>query len=113
MLRIKSICKEKNIKLNALAKRLGITYHSLHAIMTGNPQLATLKKVAEALEVTVRDLFVEENEVSIDINYADFTTRLTIKDLIQISQLSSTDDNQHCFKKEEMDEEFEEEELDE
>lgn len=113
MLRIKSICKEKNIKLNALAKRLGITYHSLHAIMTGNPQLATLKKVAEALDVTVRDLFVEENEVTIDVNYADFTTRLTINDLINISKLSSTDDTDELFdEEEENEEEFEENELD-
>jgi len=57
MLKIKEICKEKGISLTELANRLGITYQSLRAAMTGNPTLLTMKNIAEALEVPILDLF--------------------------------------------------------
>jgi len=53
MLRIKEICKEKDISLDGLSKKLGIGYQSLHSAMTGNPKLETLEKIAVALDVSV------------------------------------------------------------
>ena len=57
MFRIKEICSQKGITLQELAKRLNINYQSLHAAMSGNPTIETLKKIADVLEVQVVDLF--------------------------------------------------------
>jgi transcriptional regulator with XRE-family HTH domain len=62
MLRIKEICKEKDISLDGLSKKLGIGYQSLHSAMTGNPKLETLEKIAVALDVSVSELFESKNE---------------------------------------------------
>ena len=64
MFKIKEICKEKGITLKELAKRLNITYQSLHTIMTGNPKIKTLHKVADALGVEIWELFVKKNYLS-------------------------------------------------
>ncbi|MDR0681677.1 MAG: helix-turn-helix transcriptional regulator [Dysgonamonadaceae bacterium] len=57
MLRVKEICKEKGITLQDLSKRLGITYNTLHLIITGNPKKDTLEKIAAELNVSIIDLF--------------------------------------------------------
>ena len=57
MFRIKEICSQRGITLQELAKRLNINYQSLHAAMTGNPTIETLKKIADVLGVQVVDLF--------------------------------------------------------
>jgi transcriptional regulator with XRE-family HTH domain len=57
MFRIKEICKEKGITLQDLSKKLGINYQSVHAIMTGNPTVDTLQKLANVLEVQITELF--------------------------------------------------------
>lgn len=57
MLRISEICKEKNITQQALSKKLGITYQSLHAAVSGNPKLETLQNIADALGVDITELF--------------------------------------------------------
>lgn len=61
MLRIKEICKEKGISLQDLSNKLGINYQSLHSIMTGNPKLETLQNIADKLDVSIKDLFPDEN----------------------------------------------------
>ena len=65
MLRIKEICKEKGISLEDLSKKLGIGYQSLHSAMTGNPKLETLSKIADALNVSVSELFEIKNDTTI------------------------------------------------
>jgi transcriptional regulator with XRE-family HTH domain len=57
MFRIKEICKEKGITLQELARKLGINYQSVHAIMTGNPTVETLQKIAAVLGVPITELF--------------------------------------------------------
>ena len=63
MLKIKEICKEKGITLKELAERLNITYQSLHTIMTGNPTIKTLEKIADVLGVNAWDLFEKEGNL--------------------------------------------------
>lgn len=56
--RIKELCKEKNITQKDLAGKLGVTDISLNKTLRGEyPQLQTLEKIAEALNVQVVDLF--------------------------------------------------------
>ena len=65
MLRIQEICKEKGITMQILAKRMNITYQALYASVSGNPTIGKLKEIADALEVTITDLFdrAEDNAI--------------------------------------------------
>ena len=56
--RIKELCKEKGILLKDLAKKLGISDAGLsQSINQPYPQLQTLERIANALDVEVVDLF--------------------------------------------------------
>ena len=63
MLRIKEICKEQGITLQELSNRLNINYQSLHAVMTGNPTVETLQKMAATLNVSILELFEKQHFV--------------------------------------------------
>ena len=54
---IKEVCKEKNIPLAEVAKRIGISPVSLSQSLNGNPTLSRLQEVASALGVDVSELF--------------------------------------------------------
>ena len=56
--RIKELCEERGITQKELAERLGITDISLNKTLRGGyPQLQTLEKIANQLEVEVWQLF--------------------------------------------------------
>lgn len=56
--RIKEICQEKGMTQKDLAEKLGITDISLNKTLRGEyPQLQTLEKIAEKLEVPITELF--------------------------------------------------------
>lgn len=54
---IKEVCKEKNISLAEVAKRIGISPISLSQSLNGNPTLSRLQEVASVLGVDVSELF--------------------------------------------------------
>ena len=58
-LRLKEILEEKNMTLTDLSEKTGIEKGNLSAISNNkkNPTMETLKKIAEALEVKLSDLF--------------------------------------------------------
>lgn len=56
-LRIKEICKEKNLTLGDLADKMEIKRESLSRAINGKPNLETLEKIATALDVQVWELF--------------------------------------------------------
>ncbi|WP_462347917.1 helix-turn-helix domain-containing protein [Butyricimonas faecihominis] len=56
-LRIKEICKEKNLTISMLAERMQIKQESLSRAINGNPTMETLQKIATALNVQVWELF--------------------------------------------------------
>ncbi|MDY6024669.1 helix-turn-helix transcriptional regulator [Bergeyella zoohelcum] len=56
MLRIKEVAKAKGITLTEVAQKLGISKVSLSNSINGNPTLETLLKIAEVLDVDVREL---------------------------------------------------------
>ena len=62
MLRIKELLKEKGITLKDLAAMLGITNVALSRIVNGNTTIETLRKIAEALDVDVRELITPTKE---------------------------------------------------
>ncbi len=61
MLDVKRIIKEKGYTVTSLAEKLEMTQVSLSRIINGNPTVDTLQKIANALEVDVKDLFNSTN----------------------------------------------------
>lgn len=57
MLKIKEVIKNKGYSVTSLAEKIGMTQVSLSRIINGNPTVETLKKIATALDVDIRDLF--------------------------------------------------------
>ncbi|MFK8301523.1 helix-turn-helix domain-containing protein [Capnocytophaga stomatis] len=84
MLKIKEVAKSKGISITELAEKLGITQVTLSRTINGNPTIETLLKIANVLEVDVRDLI--EPTTSTD------TTPLYIKDdngnLVEVGSLN-------------------------
>lgn len=65
--RIKELCTTKGITQKELAERLGITDISLNKSLRGEyPQLQTLEKIANELDVKISDLF-EDNSGTIGV----------------------------------------------
>lgn len=58
MLRVKEILKEKGMTQIDLAKKLGISTVGLSKILNGDPKVTTLTKIANALDVSITDLFL-------------------------------------------------------
>ena len=56
-LRVKEICKAKGITQKHLAALVGITPVGLAKSLSGNTTLATLEKIATALNVPITELF--------------------------------------------------------
>ena len=61
-IKVKDILRARGLKMYQLAELMGITPESLTRALQRNPQYSTLKSIADALGVSVRDLFVEGGE---------------------------------------------------
>lgn len=61
-LRVKEILQERGIKMKEMAEHINVTPESLSRTLNGNPQYSTLKKIAEYLNVKVRDLFRDDDD---------------------------------------------------
>lgn len=71
MLRIKEVLKEKKVSQIELAEKLEITTVGLNKIINGNPTAETLIKIADALDVDVKDLFVSTKETEKETLYVN------------------------------------------
>ncbi len=63
VIRIDNLCKEKNIKYNALANLAGITPSSVYSLMDGSRNdagIIILKKICDAFEITIGEFFSDE-----------------------------------------------------
>lgn len=67
-LRIKELCREKQIAMKDIAKRLGINPITLSQSLNGNPTLTRLQEVAGILGVSVPELFEETSFVSKEVH---------------------------------------------
>ncbi len=57
MLIIKEVIKDKGYSVTSFAEKIGMKQVSLSRIINGNPTVETLEKIANALDVDVKDLF--------------------------------------------------------
>ena len=69
--RLTELCAERNITINKLATRSGITQSTVDNLMKGktrNPKLKTLYKLAVGLDMTISELldFPEMNETAFE-----------------------------------------------
>lgn len=55
--KVKELCRNKGITIKELAEKMGIAPESLSRAINGNPQLSTIRKIAEALGVSITDMF--------------------------------------------------------
>ncbi len=58
VLRIKEVLKEKGFTQIDLANELGISKVGVNKIINGNPTVDTLQKIAQILNIDIKDLFV-------------------------------------------------------
>ena len=59
---VKAVARQKGMKMEEIAQRLGITKGGLSKALSGNPTLKTLRSVAEILGVPVTAFFADEQE---------------------------------------------------
>lgn len=77
MLRVKEIAKEKKLSIADVAKRMGIQAPALSRIINGsNTTTDTLQKIADALEVSISELF--ETPQASEFTCPNCGTRLTV-----------------------------------
>lgn len=60
-LRVKELLAERGLTQKELAKKMGVAEISLSRSLRNNPSMETLKKIAEALEVKLSDLFEKKD----------------------------------------------------
>ena len=60
--KVKELCRNKGITIKELAEKMGIAPESLSRAINGNPQLSTIRKIAETLGVSVTDLFYRNED---------------------------------------------------
>ena len=78
--KVKELCREKGITIKQLAEKMQIAPESLSRAINGNPQLSTIRKIAEALGVYVTDLFDHgEDELQAIVVCAGITHTATTK----------------------------------
>ena len=56
-MRVKEILKDKQMTLNDLAQKLGVSRQALYLQINNNPRISTLQRIADALCVPVGQLF--------------------------------------------------------
>lgn len=75
-LRVKEICKAKNITIGELADKMNMARESLSRAINGNPTLDTLEKIAAALNVNVSELFQSGSELYGLVMYKEKTYKI-------------------------------------
>lgn len=60
MLIIKEIIKQKGLTIQELAIKMGLSRIGLSKQINGNPTIETLQKIADALDVSVAELFASQ-----------------------------------------------------
>ena len=72
--KVKELCRDKGITIKELAEKMKIAPESLSRAINGNPQLSTIRKIAEALGVSVTDLFDRNEDELLAIVVCDGVT---------------------------------------
>lgn len=85
--RVSEICKEKNILQKDLAERMGVSAPGLSLMISGNPTLDNLQKMADALEVHISELFAKPDGIVVGIIKDNVRYDLTAYDLRRAIEL--------------------------
>ena len=56
-MRVKAILKDKQMTLNDLSQKLGVSRQALYLQINNNPRISTLQRIADSLGVPVGQLF--------------------------------------------------------
>lgn len=64
--RVKELCRREGLQLKDLALKIGIAPESLSRAINGNPQLSTIKSIAEGLGVGIPDLFTSKKDTQLN-----------------------------------------------
>lgn len=67
-MQVKAILKGKQMTLNDLAKKLGVSRQALYLQINNNPRISTLQRIADALGVPVAQLFDQTQPTNADHN---------------------------------------------
>ena len=59
---IKSVIKQKGLTMEGVAERMGINRVTLSQMLSGNPTMSTLQRIADVLECKVGEFFLDELE---------------------------------------------------
>lgn len=82
MLRIKEILKDRSVSGKDLAASIGLSTTSMSAIVSGQsfPKPETLKKIAQVLNVDIRELFIptKDKTSNFDFNCPNCGTKLSV-----------------------------------
>ena len=87
MLRIKELLKQKGITQIELAKKIGITPSALLQSITGNTSVSRLKELADALNVSIGELFesTSKKELTALVSYkGEFFKANTLEELEEV-----------------------------
>lgn len=63
VIRVKNICRERNMKYNELAVRLGVTLSTVYSMLDKKRRdisVITLKKLCDGLDMTIADFFDDD-----------------------------------------------------
>ena len=88
---IDRLCDERKWNRRTLAKKIGILEASLSRSLNGNPTLETLEKIAKALDVSIKSLFEDPNEVEGFILLKGKTFHFNSQEELQAIQQSATE----------------------
>lgn len=64
-MRIREVIKEKGLKTSEVASMLDMTESNLNTHISGNPSVKILKRIADALGVSITELFEKRPETTL------------------------------------------------
>lgn len=64
--RVKELCRQRGIQLKDLAQKMCIAPESLSRAINGNPQLSTIKSIAENLKIPISELFAVKEQIPLN-----------------------------------------------
>lgn len=83
---VRILCKQQGITMKELAERMQIAPESLSRAINGNPQLSTIRKIAECLNVEVAYLFTPISNEAISMPLPQFQSQKNpLQNIPQIS----------------------------
>ena len=64
MLIIKELAKQKGLSLEDIADKLGVSRVTVSRNINGNPTVKTLEAIAQVLDVDIKDLFQDNDQLT-------------------------------------------------